>query len=282
MFKRSIFAVLQTAAITSLAITSLITGARYLDWLQPLEIAAYDQMMRSRPVDKIDNPLLVVTVDEPDKQKFGHPLPVTTLNKLFTILESYQARVIGLNIYRSNDLGIGAGLKDKSKLIGACKLSSHKNSEIAPPLDFPIDNIGFNDLIPDQNDRTVRRALLFVNAERDKKCKADYSFAASVSEAYLMKERIRFGFNKDGNWVVGSKIIPRLQGKPGGYEDVDLGGYQILLNYRHPDNLARQVTLTKVLNNQINPDLVVEGVQVKLRHSSIYPTESALQLYRYL
>ncbi len=246
---------------TSVGVTALITGARHLTWLQPLEISAYDQMLRSRPMNDIDNRLLVVTVDEPDKQKFGHPLPVTTLNKLFTILESYQARVIGLNIYRSNDKGIGAGLKDKNKLIVACKLSSHKNSEIAPPLDFSIDNIGFNDLIPDQNDRTVRRALLFVNA-RDLKCKADYSFAASVSDAYLKKQGIRSGFNKDGNWVVGNKIIPSLKGKPGGYEDVDLGGYQILLNYRHPDYLARQVTLTQVLNNKVNPDLVKDKLVI--------------------
>lgn len=247
---------------TSVGVTALITGARHLTWLQPLEISAYDQMLRSRPVNKIDNRLLIVTVDEPDKQNFGYPLPVPTLNKLFTILESYQARVIGLNIYRSNDLGIGAGLKDKSKLIVACKLSSHKSSEIAPPLDFSPDNISFNDLIPDENDRTVRRALLFVNAARDLKCKADYSFAASVSIAYLDKQNIHSKFNKDGNWVVGNKIIPSLKGKPGSYENWDSRGYQILLNYRHPDYLARQVTLTEVLNNQVNPDLVKDKLVI--------------------
>ncbi|RUT08509.1 serine/threonine protein kinase [Dulcicalothrix desertica PCC 7102] len=246
---------------TSLGVTALITGARHLTWLQPLELAAYDQMLRSRPVNKIDNRLLIVAVDEEDKQSFGYPLPVTTINKLLKKLESYQPRVIGLNIYRASEKGIGTGLVNKSKLIGACKFSSPKNPEIAPPLDFPPDNIGFNDLVPDQNDRTVRRALLFGDSH-DKKCNAQYSFAASVITAYLNKQGIKSTFNQDGNWVLGSKVIPSLKGKPGSYEDVDLGGYQIFLNYRHPDYLAQQLTLRQVFNNQINPDLVKDKLVI--------------------
>ncbi len=245
---------------TSVGITGLIIGARHLHWLQPLELAAYDQMLRSRPANKIDNRLLVVTVTEEDFQSFGNPLPTTTINKLLVKLESYQPRVIGLNIYRPSEKGVGASVTDKSKLIVACKFRSLKNSEIPPPLGFPSNNIGFNDLIPDSSDRTVRRALLFGNSG-DKKCNAEYSFAALVSLNYLEKQGIQSRFENE-TWVLGGFVIPRLQGKPGSYEDFDSRGYQILLNYRHPDSLARQVTLTQVLNNQINPEWVKDKLVI--------------------
>lgn len=252
----------RTVFIISLFVTGFTQGIRQLGWLQPWELQAYDQMLRSRPVDKIDNRLLVVNVTEEDIQSFDNPLPTTTINKLLVKLESYQPRVIGLNLYRPNEKGVGASVVDKSKLIVSCKFSSLKNSEIAPPSGFKQDNIGFNDLIPDSSDRTVRRALLFGSSEKNNKCTTEYSFAALVSLAYLEKQGINFDFNKNKDLVVGGITIPRLQGKPGSYEHVDLGGYQILLNYRHPDYLARQVTLTQILNNQINPDWVKDKLVI--------------------
>jgi CHASE2 domain-containing sensor protein len=246
---------------TSIGITALITGARHVKWLQPAELAAYDQMLRSRPVNKIDSRLLIVKVTDDDVVSFGSTLPLTTLNKALANLESHNPRVIGLNIYRPLEKGIGPSIKDKSKLIGACKLKSFKNPETPPPSDFLIDDIGFNDLIPDKGDRTVRRAFIFGDSS-SKKCRTEFSFAALVSVAYLERLGLRSTSNRNGDWVLGNKTIPRLQGKPGGYEDVDLKGYQILLNYRHPDFIARQVTLSQVVNNQINPDWVKDKLVI--------------------
>lgn len=242
---------------TSVGITALITGARHLHLLQSVELSAYDKMLRSRPVDKIDNRLLIVEVKEEDIQSFGNPLPVATVNKLLTLLQSYKPRVIGLNIYFP---GQNLDVANKTNIIGACKFSSYKVSEIPPPLGLSADNIGFNDIIPDPGDRTVRRALLS-GESRDKRCSTKYSFAALASLVYLQKQGIETSFQGD-NWVFGNKIIPNLQGKPGSYEDWDSGGYQMLLNYRHPDFLAPRVTLTQVLNNQINPDLVKDKLVI--------------------
>jgi CHASE2 domain-containing sensor protein/predicted Ser/Thr protein kinase len=245
---------------TSLGVTGLVIGARHLQWLQPWELGAYDNMVRSRPVSKIDNRLLVVTVTQEDMLTFGSPLPVATVNKLLTLLQSYQPRVIGLNLYYPNEKNLGADIANKNNIIVACKFSSLKISEIPPPLNFSENNIGFNDLIPDDSDRTVRRALLF-GESHDKKCSTEYSFAASASLKYLKKQGIQSDFKND-NWILGDKVIPRLHSKPGGYERLDTNGYQILLNFRHPDFLTRQVTLTEVLNNQINPDWVKDKLVI--------------------
>jgi CHASE2 domain-containing sensor protein len=42
----------------------------------------------------------------------------------------------------------------------------------------------------------------------------------------------------------------------GGYQTIDDGGYQILLNYRSARNVARGVSFTQVLNGQIDPSWV--------------------------
>ncbi|MBF2065557.1 MAG: CHASE2 domain-containing protein [Calothrix sp. C42_A2020_038] len=251
---------LTAAVVTSVGVTVLIVGARHTHWLQPWEFGAYDHMVRLRPPDKIDNRLLVVTVTEEDIQKWGNPLPSATINKLLTKLESYQPRIIGLNIYRPGEKNLGVGVVNKDNTIGVCKFSSLKTSEIAPPSSLPEYNIGFNDLIPDSSDRTVRRALLF-GESTDQNCSTEYSFAALLSISYLEKQGIKHDFEND-NWVLGDKVIPRLQEKPGSYENLNLRGYQILLNYRHPDFLARQVKLTQVLNNQINPDWVKDKLVI--------------------
>ncbi|BAZ10618.1 hypothetical protein NIES4071_24410 [Calothrix sp. NIES-4071] len=260
MFKRSKFVGLQIAAITSLAITSLIVGVRHLGLLQSLELGAYDQMLRSRPIKPMDERLLIVKVTEEDIIRFGNSLSDARLNKLLTKLELYQARVIGLNVYRPRQKNLGANLIDRNSIVSVCKFSSYKVSEIPPPSNLPKDNIGFNDLIADSSDRTVRRALLSGETD-DKECNTKYSFAALASLIYLEKQGIKTSFN-NGNWVFGNQVIPFLQGKPGSYEDLDLSGYQILLNYRHPNSLARTVTLTEVLNNQINPNWVKDKLVI--------------------
>jgi CHASE2 domain-containing sensor protein len=241
--------------VTSLGVTALITGIRHLQWLEPLELAAYDYLIRSRTATTPDNRLLVVKVTEDDIQREGYPLPDATVNKLLVKLESYQPRVIGVNIYRSEQKNFGDGVKNKDNIIGVCKFSSLKDPEIPPPANISIENIGFNDLTPDDSDRVIRRALLY-GASSDKKCKPDYSFALLLSWFYLQKDNIQMNFLPNGNIIFGKTVIPPLQKNSASYEKMDNGGYQVMLNYRHPDSLAQEVTITDILNNKVNPNLI--------------------------
>ena len=96
---------LQTLLLSSLVTTGLVTGGRWLGWLQPLELWAFDHLMRLRPAELPDRRLLIVTITDKDIQAQGNEsrrgsLSDHTLNRLLTTLEQYQPVAIGLDIYR--------------------------------------------------------------------------------------------------------------------------------------------------------------------------------------
>lgn len=265
---------LQTILIASVGVTVFIAGIRELRWLQPWELRVYDQMLRSRPQKaSVDakrlvvrhRRILLVTITEADIKRVKWPLSDATINQLLDKLESYQPRIIGLNIYR--DLPVEPGYKQfanrlsrQNNIIAVCGFSSLENPEIPPPPSVPEDRIGFNDLISDENDHIVRRSLLFAHSD-DKKCKKTTSFAALLAIKYLKKQGIETSFPKQ-EIKIGKTFFPTLKSNSGSYEHLDAAGSQIMLNYRHLDRLADKVTLTQVLNNQVNLNLIKDRLVI--------------------
>ena len=49
-------------------------GVRELKWLQPWELKAYDQMLRSRPVEPPDHRILLVEITQEDLAQEQWPL----------------------------------------------------------------------------------------------------------------------------------------------------------------------------------------------------------------
>ncbi|MEM7197296.1 MAG: CHASE2 domain-containing protein, partial [Pseudomonadota bacterium] len=109
----------RTIFVTSLGVTVLVLGARELKWLQRWELRAYDQMMLSRPWEPQDKRILLVTVTETDLQQYKNPLSDETINQLLKKIQSYQPRVIGLNIKRPQQSNLAAGIR-KDNIIAAC------------------------------------------------------------------------------------------------------------------------------------------------------------------
>ncbi|MEC4813022.1 MAG: CHASE2 domain-containing serine/threonine-protein kinase [Scytonema sp. PMC 1069.18] len=277
---------LRTVLVTSMGATALILGAWELKMLQSWELKAYDQMLRLRPREAPDPRILLVTVTEEDKDKYN-VLSDSIINQLLAKLQSYQPRVIGLSIYRSAQTNLAASLSRKDNIITACAFSSVKTSEIAPPPNFSIYNVGFTDLVVDE-DGIVRRSLLFADSKKDKKCTTPFSFAMLMAMSYLEKEGIeadysnqqspKFFHPKNPNLKANFKI---LNSNAGSYKRIDAGGYQIMLNYRHPDSLAREVSLTQVLNGEVNPNLVKDrlviiGTKTPSLHPGFYTPYNAL------
>jgi CHASE2 domain-containing sensor protein len=274
---------LSLVVATSIGATALLVGMRHSQLLQPWELSAYDQMLGTSHLFKpLDERLLLVTVTEDDIKREKSPyLADTTINKLLVKLDSYQPRVIGLNIPRSQQNNLGDGVANKNNIISICKFSSLDTAEIAPAQNVAIDTVGFNNLMSDDSDRIVRRALLF--ADPDKKCSARFSFAAMLTINYLKKEGIKKSF--PGNDLVLGKIpLRRLDKTSGSYEKLDAGGAQIMINYAHP-NVARQVTLSEVLDSKINPNwvkdkLVIIGNAAPSIDRGLYTPYSALKKQR--
>lgn len=271
---------LQIVLVTSVGVTALVWGVRELKWLQSWELRVYDQMLRSRPVEEPDRRILVVKITEDELAQYKWPLSDNIINQLLQKLESYQPRVIGLNLYRPAQKDLAAGMPNRHNIIATCLLSSMGRPEISPPPNFPIDNVGYSDLISDsEDDQIVRRGLLFAQYT-DQKCTTQFSFAALAAINYLEKAGLELDFPDKHHFSVGKTILPTLKANSGSYKYLDAQGYQLLLNYRHPTHFAKEVTLTEVLTDKVNPSqvkdrLVIIGATAASIHPGLYTPYSA-------
>ncbi|MGA7934148.1 MAG: adenylate/guanylate cyclase domain-containing protein [Kovacikia sp.] len=241
--------------VTSLAVTGGVLGLRQMGWLQPLELAAYDQMMRLRTDALPDPRLLIVAITEADiKAQKRWPLSDRTVTIALQRLQQYQPRVIGLDIYR--DLPQEPGNRQLTKQLQQpnvqviTKIHDEEDLGVAPPPGVPENRIGFND-IPLDSDGVIRRGLLFADTDTA----TLYSFSLRLAIAYLQKQGIspQAGLLNPNNLRLGRAELVPLESDSGSYQTIDSAGYQILLNYRARRNLAHQVSLTQVLNGEVDP-----------------------------
>jgi len=252
----------QPVIIACLAVTSLLLASRALKILEAPELAAYDQLIGLRTDEKEDDRLLIVGVTEADiKAQQRWPLSDATINRVLQQLEQYQPRAIGLDIYRDIPQDPGrsdllAHLETSEKTIAICKFDEgDADIGIGPPPGMPANNLGFSDLIVDE-DGIIRRSLLVGDGDPDSSCNTRVSFALQLAWRYLDALGIESTLSENGDIILGDTRLARLDSHSGGYLGVDAGGYQILLSYRSPRQVAPIVTLTEVLNDEIDPSLV--------------------------
>ncbi|MCC5601233.1 CHASE2 domain-containing protein [Nostoc favosum] len=273
---------LQIILVTSVGVTAFIWGVRELKWLQPWELRVYDQMLRSRLAEAPDKRILLVKITDEDlKREKGTPSD-HTINQLLKKIETYQPRIVGLYLFQPENKYLAANLQNKDNIVSTCFFSSLGRDEIPPPPNLPIENVGFGNVVADnENDQIIRRSLLFVNSPY-KKCTTSFAFGALIAINYLEKQGIEYDFTNKGDFKLGKTLFWRLQPNSGSYQHLDADGYQILLNYHHPNSLADEVTLTQVLSGQVKPNLVKDRLVIigataaNLPQSSFYTPYSAL------
>jgi CHASE2 domain-containing sensor protein len=266
----------RTVILTSAIVTFLLMGIRFLGVLEPLELKAYDQLMKLRPSELPDSRLLVVEMTDDDIQaqlqrdEAGKgTLSDRSLNRLLEKLERYQPRLIGLDIYRDfkadSKLPLAQQLGN-DRLIALCKVpetdpqQSIINSGVAPPPEVSAQRVGFGDVLLDQ-DNGVRRHLLTQQAVPNSSCTTTQAFSLLLARRYLElqpggKNVYRDPLISEGDLQLGNVVFPRLGAFSNGYQTIDASGYQMLLNYRATSNgarnLAQRVTVGDVLNGKIS------------------------------
>lgn len=249
-------------AIATFAITALLLGMRQLGWLQQLELMAYDQMVRWRSEPEEDPRLLVVGITEEDIQVFNRwPLSDETIARLLQKLSEYEPAVIGLDLYR--DIPYEPGGQQLREQLEAQNLVVIKNlgdrrvKGVPPPPGIPTERIGFNDIVLDA-DGAVRRNLMFATTEEG----VSFSFSLQLALHYLQERGISPSNSEDNpdNILWGEAEFVPLTSIDGGYRKIDDRGYQILLNYRSAKNVARQVSVTRVLYGRIEPEWVKDKI----------------------
>jgi len=270
----------RSVILTSIVVTGVVAGMRQLGMFQGMELGAYDQIMRSRPERGLDNRLLVVGISEADIQtRKEYPITDGTLAQLLEKLQQYQPRAIGIDILRDVPIGDPQGrialqqfLQKSDNLIAVCKLSSPDQPGIAAAPGVPEERVGFADLPLDPGG-TLRRSLLLSTPAASKVppptkhiCNIPDtenqlpSLGFQLALLYLEPKGIQPELSPSGEIKLGSSLLKRLDEKAGGYNQADVGNYQMMLNYRSASKAVKQVSLTEVLQGKLDPALIKDRV----------------------
>jgi len=256
--------------LSGVVATGAIALTRWLGFLQPLELAAFDQLMRHRPAELPDPRLLLVTVTEADIHAEGAAirqgsLSDGTLARLLQTLEASDPQVIGLDIYR--DFPANANLAPylgSSRLVAICKRPDSQDDPtgILPPPEVEPARLGFSDFVQDM-DGIVRRQLLFTSPNSASTCATPYAFSVQLAFRYFHSQGMTPQFTSDKALQLGDVIFHSLRSHGGGYQGIDARGSQILLNYRATPTLAavaKSVTVAQVLQGTVPDDLIRDRI----------------------
>ncbi|MDY7021162.1 MAG: CHASE2 domain-containing protein [Cyanobacteriota bacterium] len=260
----------------SLIVSFLVIIARFAGLLQPLELKAYDQLMRSRPDEGMDSRLLLITITgsdvqaQPPEERQATSLSNRALEQLLQKLNQYEPRAIGLDIYREMPTEpefetLINSWQNLDKFIGVCQTGEDAfNPGITAPQEIPSDHlrerVGFSNGKVDF-DNIVRRQLVGQGYDQYSVCKVDTSLNFRLALRYLADEGITYDLTESGNIKIGDTVFPNVEKNSGGYHSTDARGYQFMINYRAGKQIAPQLTLEDVLlKNRLTSELVKDRI----------------------
>ena len=244
----------QPILLTSVVITGLLLGIKQLGWLQLPELFFYDRGITLQPQQSPDHRLLIVGITDADIQAQQQwPLSDHVLAQTLQRLQEHQPKAIGIDLYR--DVPHPPGQDDLQVQLAAENVFVIEAYDaVAPPPGVPRERVGFNDVVIDA-DGIVRRHLMFTTNDEE----AFYSFGLRVSLHYVADHALSLKATPE-YLQIGPTLFRPLKPNSGGYQSVDTTGYQTLLRYRAAQPVARQVTLTQLLQGEIEADWVKDKV----------------------
>ncbi|MDJ0706129.1 MAG: CHASE2 domain-containing protein [Leptolyngbyaceae cyanobacterium MO_188.B28] len=270
---------LQTVVLTGLIVTGGLAACRFLGWFEKIEIAAYDSFIRRKPVEPLDDRLLVIGISEEDIQnREEYPIKEGTVVELLETMTQYEPRVIALDFGLDFPRGTDAEqdqltnlLAGSDRIVSACLLSSEEFPGVPPAPSISEELAAFADF-PQDSDGIVRRSLMvstpgevFVDeVVRSHLCNRPgevlFSLSLLLAMIYLEDEGIFAEQTESGDLTWGNTVVSGLYKRSGGYADTGAVDYQVMLNYRGPRDTVRTVSLTKVLQGKVNPEWVRDRV----------------------
>lgn len=254
-------------AIVAAVVTTVTIGIRLLGVLQPMELKAYDRLMRQRPDEGADPRLLVVEATQEDTNRYDFPLPDGVLAKAIDRLERHNPRVIGLDIFRERPKEPGHAalldhLQHNDRLIALCSIRQEDDPNktgVNPPPQMPENRLGYSDVTIDP-DGILRRHVMVMQPHHNDPCATDIAFGFQVALHYLAAEGIEPQTTSSTTGQLGETVFKQLSTRAGGYQQFDSRGFQVLLNYRAAETIAQHVRLSEVLDGKVNPDWIEDRV----------------------
>ena len=265
-------------AVTSVVVTGLVLITRQLGLLQGFELSAYDQLLRWKPERGEDERILVVGITEEDIKSTIKEFPISdgTLAKALNKIQASKPRAIGLDIIR--DVPVGKGYKklvkefEQPNLIIVCQMNEGEDPGFSPPPGLSAQQVGFADLPQDVDDIQRRSFLLALPPIPDREYSSQHlcndseseeplqSLALAVSTLYLEAEGIEGGITEYGDIQFQETIFPFISPSAGGYHNAYGDGLQLLIDYRSAKNSTNFVSLSDVLNNKVDSELIRDRI----------------------
>ncbi|MGB7443234.1 MAG: CHASE2 domain-containing protein [Coleofasciculaceae cyanobacterium] len=248
-------------------LVGLLIIMRLAGFFEVFELMVFDDSLRRRPPEAVDQRVVIVGIDEDDlKAVGGFPVPNKQLAEILKILHKHEPRVIGLDLFRDlqdspeRDL-LSQTLQDIPNIIGVeVALNQGEDSNVQPPSELPSTRVGLADFVVDP-DGKMRRGILAARPWQDE---IKYSFALVLAKSYLESEGISF---KHGNSSrdpisLGTTELPRFLSNWGGYVGADSNGNQILLNFRAHRKPCRVISLADILEEKFNPNWIGDRIVI--------------------
>lgn len=241
--------------------------------LQLWELAGLDRFFHAKPTTTTDPRIVIVEINESDIKKTRQwPISDATLAELLQKIKVLQPRAIGLDLYRDLPVGEGAEaltevLQSTPNLIGIQKVVPGVDGAVVSPSPVlsQFDRVGFNDILLDIDGR-VRRALLSVRLNSGKTM---HSLSARLALLYLETKDIKLKAIDQPNsgFALGKATFVPLQEDAGGYVHADIGGYQILLNFRNHANCWGEtcrpfltIPIAEVLESRVGKEIMRDRI----------------------
>ncbi|MGA7938215.1 MAG: CHASE2 domain-containing protein [Kovacikia sp.] len=251
--------------LTSMGVAGAVILLRCAGLLQAWEWAAMDQFFRLRPLEPVDQRLVIVGIDEIDlKQAKQWPISDAMMAQLIQKIQACGPRAIGLDVYR--DFAVEPGhtelrsvYRSLPNLIGIHQIKDKANVGIPAPSDLSErGQVGFNNLVFDGDGR-VRRGLLYWTLSDGRTYE---SFALKLALTYLKAEKItpQAAIVNPDYLQLGKGVFRPFDANDGGYVQADDGGYQIPGNLRGPAKTFVTVSMMDVLKGRIRPEMLRDRV----------------------
>ena len=223
-----------------------------------LEWSILDQLFRLRAYEPIEDRIVIVTIDESDIEYVRQwPISDRLMAKIIRNIKVQKPRAIAINIYR--DIPVQPGHQDlvqefkhTPNLIGIQKVA--RNPVAPSPILKKYNQVAADDLLLD-TDGKIRRGIVLLSEPDGNIIEG---LAVKMALRYLENEGIELKTIDPDKQVYAlgqAKFVP-LSSNDGEYNDQDMGGYQILLNYRGGLEKFLHISLKEVLENHIPDDLM--------------------------
>lgn len=247
--------------------------------LEPLELAAYDRLLRAsseRPASP--PPITLIEIHEEDIRRYGHPISDELLTDTLERILAATPRAVGVDLYRDAPVPGAAPVRARGSFdddgysrLGELVLGDPRVVMVmkfpgpdgvgTPPPAFLTDGtqVGFSDLPLDPG-RVVRRGLLFMgDGER-----TWTSFGFQLALRHLAGDEIRAEPDPidPSQLRLGPVTLPPFSSGDGPYARIDDRGYQFLLDFREGRDAFPSFSLSELLAGAVGEEMLRDRIAI--------------------